>query len=60
MHCCICKKGPQQGVSLFRVNKKGVAGIWTCEKHISQTDAPPIDSTVKKIADALGKVGENS
>ena len=50
MKCCICHRGPHDGVSLFRVNAKGVAGIWACKKHLKQTDAPPIDPAVERIA----------
>jgi hypothetical protein len=34
MNCNVCGKGPADGVSVFRVNEKGVPGIWACEKHI--------------------------
>jgi hypothetical protein len=41
MHCLFCHKGPQQGVSIYRVNAKGQPGIWACKRHIGQTDAKP-------------------
>lgn len=53
MKCAICKKGPMQGVAVFRINKKGVPGLWACRKHASQTDAPPIDPDVDAIVCAL-------
>ena len=59
MKCCICQKGMQQGVTLYRVNAKGVAGIWVCEKHLKQTDAPPVHPDVAEIVDAInGKTEE--
>lgn len=53
--CCICRKGPATadgGVAVFRINAKGVPGIWACEQHISQTDGAPIDPEVLRIAHA--------
>lgn len=55
--CCICNKGPlpsQGGVSLYRINAKGVPGIYACEKHFPQTDGAPIDPELKEIVDTLG------
>lgn len=49
MKCLFCQKGPQQGVSLFRVNAKGQPGVWACEAHIGQTDAK-MDDVVQKLA----------
>ena len=40
MGCVICKKGPADGVSLFRINATGKPGLWACRKHRGQTDAP--------------------
>ena len=40
MQCVICKKGPAEGVTVFRINAKGKPGLWACAKHRSQTDAP--------------------
>lgn len=31
MTCYICGLGMGEGISLFRVNEKGVPGIWVCE-----------------------------
>lgn len=31
--CEICKRGPAQGVSVYRCNEKGITGIWRCDKH---------------------------
>jgi hypothetical protein len=53
MKCCICNKGPADGVTIHRINAKGVLGVWACEKHLAQTDAPPIDPLVREICSAL-------
>ena len=55
IECCICKRGPQQGIAVFRINAKGVTGIWACEKHLKQTDAPPVDPLVTEICKAVGR-----
>lgn len=48
LQCVICKKGAPY-VSLYRINAKGQPGLWACSKHVSQTDAPPIDPTVALV-----------
>ena len=53
MNCIVCRKGPSDGVSLYRVNAKGQPGIWACKRHIKQTDAPPVDSEVQEIVGLL-------
>jgi hypothetical protein len=53
MKCCICNKGPAEGVTIYRINAKGIHGIWACEKHLNQTDAPPISPEVRIVVDAL-------
>ncbi len=55
--CCICRKGPlhtQGGISVYRINAKGIPGIYACEKHLPQTDAAPLDPEVKKLVDTIG------
>jgi hypothetical protein len=39
--CVICRKGPRAGVSIHRINALGVRGLWACDDHLAQTDAPP-------------------
>lgn len=53
MKCVICQKGFPQVAVLHRINAKGVSGLWACEKHLAQTDGPPVDLEVKKITDIL-------
>lgn len=55
MKCVICQKGPAQGVTLYRINRKGVEGFWACKKHKDQTDAPPVDPDVQFIVDIVEK-----
>ena len=31
--CEICGRGPAEGVDVFRVNAKGVPGVWRCKAH---------------------------
>jgi hypothetical protein len=37
--CIFCRKGPADGVSLFRINAKGQPGVWACRPHMKRTDA---------------------
>lgn len=53
MICCICGKGPANGVSVFRINEKGVPGIWACEQHIRQTDGAPIDPDMRRLTNII-------
>jgi len=45
--CEICgRKPPQDNVALFRVNEKGVEGIWRCREHLGNVK---VDSEVNDI-----------
>jgi hypothetical protein len=36
-----CNRGPgTTGHTVYRINAKGVPGIWACEEHRADTDAP--------------------
>lgn len=53
MECLFCRKGPKQGVSVFRVNAKGQPGVWACAPHSKQTDAaisPDVIAVVSAIS----------
>jgi len=50
--CCVCQKGPEEGVSLYRINEKGVPGIWACMKHLKQTGAP-VDPELDELVRVL-------
>ena len=47
MKCEWCGLGPQDGTTVFRVNEKGVPGIWRCEKDL---DHKPPDDVVEVVA----------
>lgn len=53
MRCVICKKSIADVPVLHRINAKGVPGLWACDKHLAQTDGPPVDPVVKEITDIL-------
>lgn len=54
MECLFCKKGPAQGVIVFRINAKDQPGVWACQKHVGQTDAS-VDPNVRQITDSLSR-----
>lgn len=60
MRCLFCRKGPAEGVNVYRVNAKGQPGVWACNAHIGRTDAPPIDPDVKAICEAIAPNGDQS
>jgi hypothetical protein len=35
-----CSRGPVRGDTLYRINAKGKPGVWACEEHLANTDAP--------------------
>lgn len=49
MRCVICSKGPQDGLTLHRINAKGQPGVWACSKHRGNTDAPPLDPALGEV-----------
>lgn len=50
MKCEICHKGPPNDpVTLFRVNEKGVKGIWRCTEHLTRSQSTAVDPEVRKI-----------
>ena len=55
MHCVICKRGPttKPSATLFRINAKGVPGLWACSKHLKQTDAPTLDPGLVELTRIL-------
>lgn len=51
MKCLFCDRaGPEY--TLFRINEKGVKGIWACREHLAQTDVA-VDPIVREIADII-------
>ena len=47
MKCEWCGLGPHDGITVFRVNEKGVPGIWRCEKDL---DRKPPDDVAEIVA----------
>ena len=54
MKCEWCGKGPADGTSIFRVNEKGVDGIWRCEADLDRK--PPDD--VYELVSIIESVSE--
>lgn len=51
MKCFQCDASMATGATLFRVNEKGVPGIWACTSHRLKVD-PIVDALVSVIASA--------
>lgn len=47
--CVICKKGPQDGLSLHRINAKGVPGLWACFEHVNALTRQPTVQTAEAL-----------
>ena len=47
--CCICKNGPQHGISIYRINVKGAKGLWACEQHIKHASETLPDKAVTAL-----------
>lgn len=50
--CCFCPKTVQE-TPLFRINEKGVKGIFACRGCIYLSDSAPPDAEVEEIALAI-------
>lgn len=55
MHCEVCHKGMKEGVTLHRVNAKGVKGIWRCPRCLTHDQEANIDTTVRDIVGIIEK-----
>ena len=53
MKCEKCGKGPQDGISLYRINEKGVPGKWCCEKHLDPNKHPAPDPETVRLVKIL-------
>jgi hypothetical protein len=51
--CEICHRGPFDGVTLWRANETGVAGIWRCTEHRQGPVDPVLEEIVSDIEDAI-------
>lgn len=46
MRCEWCKRTPVE-VTLYRINEKGVPGIWRCQECGGKTETPIVKKIVK-------------
>jgi len=51
MRCEICGVSAQDGCSLYRINPKGVSGIWRCSVHLPAGHSVPPE--VREICEAI-------
>jgi hypothetical protein len=51
--CLVCNRGPWDGTSLYRVNRKGTPAVWACNAHIANADCGPPDAELRQIVEAL-------
>lgn len=52
--CRICKLGPADGVSVYRLNPKGEKGIWGCKEH---SNPDPITAEMVETLEAARDMG---
>lgn len=52
IECAVCRQGPKDNVSVYRMNAKGQAGLWACNEHKDQFDGR-VDPVVKEIVGLL-------
>jgi len=52
MKCIFCHRGLKEGLSLARINEKGVPGIWACREHVHLADKQP-NAETQRIVDIL-------
>lgn len=48
--CEVCEKGPADGKTLYRVNPKGVPGIWRCPDCLTNAQAERLDPETVRLA----------
>jgi len=51
--CEICGKGPVDGVTMWRVNEKGVPGIWRCRAHLTIEQADKQDPETVRLVNII-------
>lgn len=54
MKCIFCHRGLKEGISLSRINEKGVPGIWACGEHRHLSDKK-FDLEVDRIVSIIQK-----
>lgn len=53
MKCEICERGTADGVTLCRVNEKGVPGIWRCWDDMTAQQRADTDPEIMEIIEAI-------
>jgi hypothetical protein len=54
-----CNRGLATGHTVYRINAKGQLGIWACEEHRKDTDAPR-DPELDRIINILEQRKESA
>lgn len=49
INCEVCGQGPQQGITVYRQNEKGIKGQWRCAEHSKVIPDPVVEEVVKAI-----------
>ena len=57
MKCIVCDKGPMNGITVYRLNKKGVPGVWACKEHVVNSDRQPLDPELVEQVAVLERLG---
>jgi hypothetical protein len=50
MRCETCRRGPNDGVDLYRVNAKGQTGRWRCLVHMPTPPDPELRQIVETLS----------
>lgn len=59
MQCEVCKRTPQMDAcSLYRVNEKGVKGIWRCFRCLTPEQKKNLDPEILRIEHILSQGGK--
>lgn len=53
MKCEVCNQGPEQGVTLYRVNPTGETGRWRCPQHLDEGQRQSVDPEVRRIVEIV-------
>ena len=53
MKCEVCHRGPEQGITLYRVNPKGEIGRWRCDHHMDELQRNGVDPEVGEVVKAI-------
>lgn len=56
MKCEVCGRSPREGIDLYRVNPKAVAGIWRCLTHMAVPPEPELQQIVETLSNRQADV----